>query len=268
MFNRDGKNIQYGFFDISDWLDSVIASFPAPWIIGDDTRYGTEIFDSRGIKVLSVWMAWGNPSERQRRGMSDEEWSEYCCDSHWESETQWHISNAIVCARNYLKAHKDNGWYGEDDRQREILRTLITAYGRWEEGVDREIACGGPDRRMTSAEAEETPELAHHKQMRSKSYDKWREEERTKILERLKSAQPTLAINPEAKEAVARRRALTRAIGRMIEERPAQPLEFLPNGLRIDSFTMMDRPYLERLVEVAKEEYENDPANHKQNAGG
>jgi hypothetical protein len=249
-FTRNGKSVNYGFNSVADWFDSVIESFPAPWILGEDTHYGSEIFDSRGTKVLSVWMAWGNPSQRQRGGMTDAEWSEYCCDSHWESETQWHIVNAIITARNYLQAHKEHGWYGDDERQRELLRNLIMTYGRWEEGVDSEIACGGPDKRMTSAEA--APHLPH---LRSSYGDEWRRKERVEILQKLESAKPTLAINPQAEEAHLRRSSLIAAMSRMIEERPPQALE-LGSGLRIDSFTMMDAPYLKRLVEIAEEEYE------------
>lgn len=249
-FTKDGKIVTYGFWSISDWFDSVIASFPAPWIIGDDTHYGTEIFDSRGVKVMSVWMAWGEPSERQRGNMTDAEWLEYCCDSHWESETQWHIANAIVTTRNYLKAHKERGWYGDDDQQREILRNLVMTYGRWEEGVDTEIVCGGPDRRITSAEAEK--DLPH---LRSSYGDEFRRKEKDEILEKLKAIKPTAATNPEAAEAQNRRRALIRAIYRMVKECPPKPL-ILDNGLKIDAFTMMDKPYLERVVELADEEYD------------
>lgn len=250
--NKDGKSVNYGFHSVADWFDSIIASFPAPWIIGDDTRYGTEIFDSRGVKVLSVWMAWGNPSERQRGDMSDAEWLEYCCDTHWESETQWHIANAIVTTRNYLQAHEERGWHGDDDEQREILRNLIMTYGEWENDVDSEIACGGPDRRMTWQEAKK-----HSRRLKDMvgSPSKWQEKEKAQILEKLKAIKPQPAINPQAAESQMRRRALTAAICRMVDEHPPQPL-ILENGLKVDSFTMMDKPYLERLVEVADEEYD------------
>lgn len=255
MFTKGGKTVRYGFDSVADWFDSVIASFPTPWIIGDDTNYGTEIFDARGSKVLSVWMAWGNPSERQRGGMTDAEWSEYCCDSHWESETQWHIANAIVSARNYLQAHLDNGWYGDLEQQQEILRTLVMAYGRWEEPVDLEIACGGPLRRATSSDPDLPESITHH--WKNSYALENRLKERNEALEKVKAVRPALAINPEAKEVHARRLAMFRAMSRMVEEKPPQPLD-LPNGLRIDAFTLMDKPYLERLVEIAKEEYEKD----------
>lgn len=244
VFNKSGKAVRFGFCGVADWFDSVITSFPAPWIIGDDTHYGTEIFDSRGVKVLSVWMAWGDPSERQRGDMTEAEWLEYCCDSHWESETQWHIANAIVSTRNYLKAHEDRGWYGDDDRQREILRNLIMAYGQWEDGVDTEIACGGPDRRMTSTEAEAT-----EPHLRSTYGDEWRRKEKEAILAKLKSIKPNSGLNPEAAESQNRGRALTKALWRMIHERP-------PEQSGNMSITMMDKPYLERLGELADEEYD------------
>jgi hypothetical protein len=248
-FTKDGKSVEFGFLNIADWFDSVIVSFPAPWIIGDDTHYGTEIFDSRGVKVMSVWMAWGNPSERQRDGMSASDWLEYCCDSHWESETQWHIANAIVTTRNYLKAHEERGWYGDNDQQREILRNLVMTYGRWKEGADTEIACGGPDRRITSAEAEKyLPDL------RSSYGDESRQKERLKILEKLKLVKPTAGNNPDAAESQNRHRALILAIARMMEEHP--PTELVLNGLKVHNFTLMDKPYLERMAELAEEEYD------------
>jgi hypothetical protein len=248
-FSNNGKDIIFGFDGITDWFDSVIQSFPAPWIIGDDTNYGTEIFDSRAVKVLRVWMPWGNPSERQRHDMSDAEWVEYCCDSHWESETQWHIANAIVTTRNYLQAHKERGWYGDDDEQREILRNLIMAYGSWKQEVDTEITCGGPDRRMTRTEAAQyVPLVGLH-------ITEWSEKEKREILEKLAHVKPAAGTNPDAAEAQNQRRAFIRAIDRMITEQPPTEL-LLPGGLKVDSFTMMDKPYLERLVEIAEEEYD------------
>jgi hypothetical protein len=250
--DKDGKSISFGFNSVGDWFDSVLESFPAPWLIGDDTHYGTEIFDARGHKVLSVWMAWGNPSPRQRGDMTDAEWSEYCCDSHWESETQWHIANAIVTTRNYLDAHKRNGWYGDNDDQRELLRSLVMTHGRWEEDVDAEISCGGPDKRMTATEHDS---IAEHPHYNVKEYRKRRTKEQQEMRAKAELIKPTLAINPEAEESSRRSRSMFAAIARMVEERPAQSVT-LPNGLRIDSFTMMDRPYLERLAEIASEEYE------------
>ena len=146
---RTGKNgafEMWGFSDVRDWFNSVIESFPAPWTIGSETHYGTEIYDSRGIHVVSIWMAFGRPSVRQQGDMSDREWDEYCCDCHWESETQWHIANAVVVARNFL-ADESVRW--TDERAREITRDLIMRYGRWADSVYKQIACGGPNRRAT-----------------------------------------------------------------------------------------------------------------------
>lgn len=254
VFNKGGKTISFGFNGITDWFDSIIASFPAPWVIGDDTHYGTPIFDSRGVKIISVWMAWGNPSERQRGTMSDEEWLECCCDTHWESETQWHLANAIITTRNYLKAHAERGWYGDDERQRDILRNLIMAYGHWET-PDSEIACGGPDRRLTTKEAEKLNPRLRMSSAESGQASGWKERERQSILAKIRAATPTVANNPEAAESHNRRHAMMSAVWKMLEERPPTTLS-LESGLRIDSFTMMDKSYLERMVEIADEEYD------------
>jgi hypothetical protein len=251
--NNNGESVEFGFSSITDWFDSVINSFAAPWIIGDNTHYGTEIFDARAIKVLSVWMAWGDPSDRQRDSMTDSEWLEYCCDSHWESQTQWHIANAIVSTRNYLDANKRRGWYGDDERQREILRNLIMTYGRWAESVNSEIACGGPNRRMTSAEAEkEKPHLAPS----AASVEHVRpfmERERDKLLDRIKALTPAAATNPEAAEARNHRHAMFAAIARMAQERAREIGDI--GGLPVMS-VVMDGPYLERMADIAEEEYD------------
>ena len=53
-----------------------------------------------------------------------------------------------------------------------------------------------------------------------------------------------------------RNKALFNAIMRMHEEKGlGQPLE-LDCGLRVDSFTIMDEYFLERLVELAEQEYQ------------
>jgi hypothetical protein len=140
----DGKETNFGFADVKDWFNSVILSFPAPWKIGDDTHYGTELFDARGKRLLSIWLVFGEPSARQKGGMTDEEWQEYCCDCQWESQTQWHIANAIVAARNSL-----TGQTHENEAALHLLRTLILEFGRWKEDINSEIVCGGPERRKT-----------------------------------------------------------------------------------------------------------------------
>lgn len=238
-----GDGRRFGFSSVEDWFNSIIESFPAPWIIGDDTHYGTEIFDSRGEKILSVWMAWGNPSERQRDGMSDTEWLEYCCDSHWESETQWHIANAIVSARNYLKAHHDRGWIGDDELQRSILRSLIMAYGQWQ--VNAEIVCGGPDRRMSLREAEQF--FDHLKP--SKHSEEWGSKKKSEILEKLAKRGPDSGINPEVAESQNRRRAMFAAMWIAHEEFPPQR-----NGNMVTQ--ILGKEYFERLAVIADEEYD------------
>ena len=146
--DENGEVVKFGFHSNVDWLDSIIASFPTPWTIGEETRYGSEIFDGRGKKILSIWITLGNPSEREKGGMSDQEWSEYCCDSHWESETQWYLANAIVAARNALAV----GQYLVDERAAELLRILILNFCQWEEPVNDEISCGGPLKRLVSTD--------------------------------------------------------------------------------------------------------------------
>lgn len=56
------------------------------------------------------------------------------------------------------------------------------------------------------------------------------------------------------KEETLRSMAMSAAISRMIEEIPPKSLK-LDCGLTVDSFTMMDGPYLKRLLKVAEEEY-------------
>jgi hypothetical protein len=137
--------IPFGFSSMLDWMDSIILSFPAPWTISDRTHYGTEIFDSRSKHVLSVQLVFGAPSERQRRGMTDEEWAEYSCDSHWESEAQWHLANAVVSARNSVKSLHDSEY------QLNVLRGLILGHCSWADDVIAEIHCGGPEKRRLHA---------------------------------------------------------------------------------------------------------------------
>jgi hypothetical protein len=248
--------ISFGFSSVSDWFDSIILSFPAPWIIGESTHYGTEIFDARGTKVLSVWMAWGSPSDRQRGSMSDAEWIEYCCDSHWESETQWHIANAIVTTRNYLQVHKDRGFYSDSDNEQfNILRNLVMSYSRWE-AVDAEIACGGPERRMTSTEAEKVhPHLTRGRTSQA-CIDAMETRERLAMLQKLKERRPDVGLNPEAVESKNRSRAMMSAMWRMLDEVSPKRV-ILDSGLEIDSMTIMDKLHLDRLVQIAEEEYDN-----------
>jgi len=154
-FGSLADGTRFGFADIEDWLDSIFISFPEPWRVGDldGKYYGTEIFDARGKNIFSVWLSFGNPSERQRDGMNDEEWREYCCDSHWESETAFHLAKAIVAIRNDM-SEKDWVWHEEKPR---LLRSLILQLGRWDSSINAEISCGGPLRRLTDDEADWNP---------------------------------------------------------------------------------------------------------------
>ncbi len=265
-FSQDGIGVDFGFNSIKDWINSVILSFPAPWIIGDDTNYGTEIFDARGTKVISVWMAWGNPSSRQKGSMSDAEWIEYCSDTHWESETQWHIANAIVTTRNYLQAHKDRGFYGDDKRQLNILRELVTSYGRWED-IDQEIMCGGPQRRITGTEAEKIRPSLTCGRISQERIDEMKTRERLKILQKIKERTPDVGLNPEAVESQNRSRAMMSAMWKMIDENPPKSVT-LDGGLKVDCLTVMDKSYLERLAQIADEEYDVIKRNQQPFSGG
>lgn len=131
-----------GYSSCLDWLESVVLSFPAPWSIGPDTHYGTEILDSTGRIILSLWIVIGKPSKRERGTMTDEEWSEYCCDSHWECETQWHLANAIIAMRNALEG---SDW----DKSENVacLTRLVIHLCRWSDQLFDEINCGGPQKR-------------------------------------------------------------------------------------------------------------------------
>ena len=136
----------WGFASMTDWLDSVILSFPAPWILGprDGKYYGTEILDARGKKILSLWISVGDPSAREKEYFGDwtpEAWTEYCCDSHWESEAALKLAEAIVALRN-----ADSSWSSRDTNK--ILQGLLLACEvRWEEEIWPEIQAGGPGKR-------------------------------------------------------------------------------------------------------------------------
>ena len=260
FMTHKGVDMKFGFNGVDDWLDSVILSFPAPWVLGDNTHYGSEIFDAQGNKVLSVWMAWGNPSERQRGTMSEAEWVEYCSDSHWESETQWHVANAIVTTRNYLHMHDVRGFIGDNNRQLGILRNLVTAYASWGGDVEEVVKCGGPNRRVISDEAEKLNPHLTCGRISQERIDAMKARERMEILQKIKDRTPDVGLNPEAVESQNRSRALMSAMWRMIDEQPPQSV-MLDNGLKVDSMTIMDKPYLERLAQIADEEYDTIKSN-------
>lgn len=158
----DGKSVPFGFFSVEDWFNSIIMSFPAPWVIGPDTHYGAEIYDARGKHLFDVWLPFGKPSARQRGDMSDEQWSDYAngAASHWESETQWHIVNAIVAARGVVEHVHHASLF--DDTAMALLRSLIMLHARWNEDINAEIICGGPDRRITDDDPR-MPDFARRK---------------------------------------------------------------------------------------------------------
>lgn len=174
-FDFSGKNGKgWGFASVSDWLDSVILSFPAPWKVCDldGKYYGTLIADARGIEFLSFWMTDGEqPSARQKGDMTDEEWSDYCCDSHWESARAFATCEEVVRLRNLAA---ESRW--PDDEDLATLRSVIVEHGRWEETIDDEIKCGGPDRRETSSEHDIRSPLGGM----SSEYRGWLEERQTR----------------------------------------------------------------------------------------
>lgn len=155
-FGCGNDNTRWGFADVLDWLESVILSFPAPWAVAelDGKYYGTIVKDARGVPILSFWMTEGQkPSVREKGDMTDAEWSEYCCDSHWESAAALVMAEKVVSLRNIIAIMQ----YGYDSKP---LISMIIEHGRWEEDVDDEIKCGGPDRRQTSYEHDTIDPLA------------------------------------------------------------------------------------------------------------
>jgi hypothetical protein len=140
----DGK--RFGFSSVQDWFESVILSFPAPWVVADlkGKYYGTIIVDARGIPILSVWIASGELSFREKAKFGEwtpERWAEYCADSHWESASSLAICDAIVALRNV-----DSRW---SQHRNELIHTVL-ASASWEDEIFAEIECGGPDRRMAN----------------------------------------------------------------------------------------------------------------------
>jgi len=68
--------------------------------------YGTEIVDSRGAQVTRFWEHDDNaePSDREKENWeeswSEEAWSEYCCDSHWECQDDYLFALFLVKVLN------------------------------------------------------------------------------------------------------------------------------------------------------------------------
>jgi hypothetical protein len=144
---KDGKHIRFGYSSIEDWLDSVFQSFPSPWKVRDldGKYYGTEIEDARGRVIISLWYATGAPSARQKGDMNDEEWGEYCCDTHWESEIALRLSETVVNLRNLL----DGDRLYSEERDVRLLRYLLTELCQWDTDIFEEVRSGGgPDKRI------------------------------------------------------------------------------------------------------------------------
>ena len=143
------KDVTFGFFGFSDWLKSVACSFPAPWKIHTlgGKYYGTQIEDARGVKVFSVWLSFGEPSARQRGDMTDEEWREYCCDSHWESRAALAVSDALCACRNAL-----DDKYGDDEQLKLFIALL--SFGEWSEDVWECVRARGPEQRALPSDPE------------------------------------------------------------------------------------------------------------------
>lgn len=140
----NGEQVSWGYSDIKDWFLSVVLSFPAPWSVAalNGKYYGTVITDARGIAILNFWESEGEPSEREKARFQDwtpETWAEYCCDSHWESDTCLTIANEVVRIRN---ANKHNRTYQENE-----LLKLIVSFGSWNDDIWKDIQCGGPGKR-------------------------------------------------------------------------------------------------------------------------
>jgi hypothetical protein len=68
--------------------------------------YGTEIVDARGALVIDLWEHGDDavPSDREKEYFgsewSEEAWSEYCCDSHWECQDDYLFAVFLVKALN------------------------------------------------------------------------------------------------------------------------------------------------------------------------
>ena len=62
--------------------------------------YGTVVEDASGNKVTHFWTAVGKPSSREIENFGPdftmEAWRDYCCDSHWECETDLYLATVLV----------------------------------------------------------------------------------------------------------------------------------------------------------------------------
>ena len=84
------------------------ADLRLPWSVEplEGKYYGTMIRDADGLQVAEFWdhSVPSVPSTREKEHFGDDwseaAWSEYCCDSHWESERDYVRAKAIVEAMN------------------------------------------------------------------------------------------------------------------------------------------------------------------------
>lgn len=155
----NGKFVTWGFSSVKDWLESVILSFPAPWTIGTDTHYGTEIFDARQKRILSFWKTEGQePSKRELGGDSLEEWNENCCNNHWESQFSLDCAETVMALRNRLV-----GVSTYENADLKDLVTIIVSEGCWSDDVAGELECGGPDRRLAEPQSKHARRMMGYK---------------------------------------------------------------------------------------------------------
>lgn len=176
--NLSGHYVKFGFFSVKDWLESVLVSFPTPWLVRPrkGKYYGTVIEDARGIAILSFWecgeMDMPSTREKENFGEWDEEsWQGYLCDSHWESETSLSMANMAVEWANFTTV--------QGDKSDSPAMAMIVENARWAEDCWKEILCGGPSRRSLTPSAtqfddehkpEGLSELFYHRAMFSRAH--------------------------------------------------------------------------------------------------
>lgn len=97
--------------DLDD-LERKLVQFNAPVSVAplSGKYYGTVVVDADGEDVVEFW-DHGNdiePSSREKAKFGDdwtpEKWSEYCCDSHWESQRDYERAVSFAALRNAAPA--------------------------------------------------------------------------------------------------------------------------------------------------------------------
>lgn len=144
-----GSAQPFGYWSVSDWIESVIRSFPKPFSVAPlkGKYYGTTVLDAAGTPVLSFWMNDGSyPSQREKdkfSGWTPERWSDYCCDSHWESALSLGVARCVVEHLNSTK-----------DQMDDVILMYIVNNARWCEEVFSIVRDGGvrENRRMLKGE--------------------------------------------------------------------------------------------------------------------